>query len=159
MNDTASGPTTIVVGVDGSEQSKEALRWAARQARLCDTALEVVTCWELPISYGWPYPLPADLDLAGDAAAALAATVEEVLGSEHPGLELHQRTLSGPPGQALVDAAEGADLLVVGSRGHGALAGVLLGSVSQHCVCYSPCPVVVVNRPRHHVAAERHGAA
>ncbi|HUZ20310.1 MAG TPA: universal stress protein [Acidimicrobiales bacterium] len=138
-----SGPKRIVVGVDGSASSKAALAWAARQAKLTGTPLVVVVTWEFPTSYGWPYQLPADLDLAGDAAAMLGATVSEVLGP-HAGVDLSSAVVEGHPAPTLVEESKTASLVVVGSRGHGEFAGMLLGSVSEFLTTHAHCPVVVV---------------
>lgn len=135
----------IVVGVDGSESSIDALRWAADQARLTGASLEVVTTWEYPNSFGWAPAWPTDWDPGGDATKALAKVVEEVLGKSSD-IAVRQVVLEGHPAPALVQAAEKADLLVVGSRGHGEFAGMLLGSVSEHCATHSPGPVVIVRR-------------
>jgi nucleotide-binding universal stress UspA family protein len=132
----------IVVGVDGSEGSKEALRWAARQGELTGASLEVVMTWELPVT---PYGVWTDYDASGEARQELEATVHEALGNVNQsgiGLEVTE----GRPASALLKAAENADLLVVGCRGHGAFAGLLLGSVSQYCATHASCPVVVVPR-------------
>ncbi len=145
----------IVVGVDGSDSSLEALRWAANQARLTGAALEVLATWEYPTSLGWAPAWPPDWDPEGDARKALAEVVEKVLGP-HTDIEVRQVVTEGHAALALVNAAEHADLLVVGSRGHGAFAGMLLGSVSEHCATHSPCPVVIV---RHGHEDETSGSA
>ncbi len=132
----------IVAGVDGSPSSVEALRWAAKQAQLTGDALEVVTAWQRPASFG-AVPWPEGFDPERDARDELRTVVESELGTES-GVEVHQRVVEGPSAPALIQASERADLLVVGSRGHGAFAGMLLGSVSQHCVSHARCPVVVV---------------
>jgi nucleotide-binding universal stress UspA family protein len=133
----------IVVGIDGSESSAEALRWAATQARLTGDDLEVVMAWEFPTTFGTAPPVPAGYDPAQDTASLLAELVQRELGSDS-GLKVTQTVVEGHPAPVLVDAARGADLLVVGSRGHGAFVGMLVGSVSEHCVSHAPCPVVVV---------------
>jgi len=133
----------IVVGVDGSQSSIDALRWAAGQAKLTGAALEVVAAWEYPTSFGWLPPWPTDYDAEKEAYRALDEIVRPVL-ADHPGLEIRQTVMEGHPAPVLVKAAEAADLLVVGSRGHGAFAGMLLGSVSEHCASHAACPVVVV---------------
>jgi nucleotide-binding universal stress UspA family protein len=133
----------IVVGVDGSRSSCQALRWAARQAKLTGASLEVVACWEFPTAYGWVPQYPAGFDPSGDARRALEGTVAEVLG-EDPGVEIGLSVVEGHAAPVLVEAARGATLLVVGSRGHGGFTGMLLGSVSEHCVSHAPCPVTVV---------------
>lgn len=139
----------IVVGVDGSEASKDALRWAARQAELTGAALEAVMTWHFPaLAYGTPVPMPSGYDLAPQAAQVLGDTVQEVLGDK-PALKVHAVVVEGSPALELLDAATDADLLVVGSRGHGAFTGMLLGSVSAHCVAHAPCPVVVVRHSSH----------
>ena len=130
----------IVVGVDGSEVSKGALRWAARQARLTGASLDVVMTWELPTL---PHGVWGGYDESQDAQQALNETVRDVLGKTKEG-EVLTRAIEGPPAPRLLEAAKGADLLVVGSEGHGPVAGLLLGSVSQQCVAHAPCPVVVV---------------
>ena len=136
----------IVVGVDGSDASKNALAWAARQAALTGARLEAVTAWHVPpLAYG---TAPADYNFAPDARRAVDETISAVLG-EHPDVDVSPVVVEGLPTPALLHAAAGADLLVVGSRGHGALTGVLLGSVSEHCVTHAPCPVVVVG---HHAS-------
>jgi nucleotide-binding universal stress UspA family protein len=135
------GGEKIVVGVDGSESSRQALRWAARHAKLSGASLEVVTCWETPPNYRWD--VSAHFDPGGDAEHSLQATVAEVLG-EDPGITIKLTVVEGHPVPVLLDAAQGAPLLVVGSRGHGAFTGMLLGSVSHHCVGHAPCPVTVV---------------
>lgn len=140
-----AGISFIVVGVDGSESSKDALEWAARQARLSGADLRVVCAWDFPASYGWAADY-SDADFAGQARKALDATVAQVLGDVPEGL-LITHVEQGHAAEILVDASRGADLLVVGSRGHGAFAGMLLGSVSQHCAQHAVCPVVIVRHP------------
>jgi nucleotide-binding universal stress UspA family protein len=135
-------PHPIVVGIDGSEPSLHAVRWAARQAELTGFPLEVIMTWEWPASYGWPLPLPAEYDPASDAKKLVDDAMAAIRES-HPGLDIRIRVLEGHPAPTLVEASRGADLLVVGSRGHGEFAGMLLGSVSEHCVTNAHCPVVV----------------
>ena len=142
--DGGAGPQRgrIVVGVDGSPSSAAALRWAADQARLTGAEVHAVMTWEVPTNYSWAPMVPSS-DFASDCNAYLVQTVKETLGDvDAP--EVRCQALEGHPARRLVDAAEGADLLVVGSRGHGGFAGMLLGSVSQHVVGHAPCPVVVV---------------
>ncbi|MGI8776092.1 MAG: universal stress protein [Acidimicrobiales bacterium] len=139
----------IVVGVDGSEPSKDALRWAARQAELTEAGLQVVITWSFPTTSGWePSSYPSGIDYETDARKVLDDVVDEVLGAARP-TNLTTSVVSGHPAQVLVEAAHDADLLVVGSRGHGMFAGMLLGSVSEHCVHQADCPVVIVRHPSH----------
>lgn len=135
----------IVVGVDGSEPSKKALAWAARQAKLTGAPLEVVMTWELPASYGWAAPLPEGMDFETDARAVVAEVVAEVIGPDAAGqLDLTLTVIEGHPAPVLLKESETAGLLVVGCRGHGSFAGMLLGSVGQHLTAHSHCPVVIV---------------
>jgi nucleotide-binding universal stress UspA family protein len=140
----------IVVGVDGSEGSKHALRWAARQAELTGATLEAIITWQYPTFYGWVPPYPDDMDLAKLARQALTDALDEVFGPARPaGLQTH--VVEGFAAQVLVAASEGADLLVVGSRGYGGFADALLGSVSTYCVHHAHGPVTVI-RPAGHPA-------
>jgi nucleotide-binding universal stress UspA family protein len=134
----------VVVGVDGSTSSKAALRWAARQARLTGGRLYAVAAWEIPAYYGWAPMIPFDDDLAGAAGNVLKTTVHEVLGDEPADVDVVESVVPGHPAQILIDTSAHGGLLVVGSRGHGAFHGALLGSVSQHCVQHAHCPVVVI---------------
>ncbi len=143
INHTAA---VIVVGIDGSEPSKEALRWAATQAGLTGARLRVVLSWELP-SAAYLTPLPAGLDLDKDAHQVLDQEVDEVLGTD-PAISVERVVVEGHPAPVLLEMSKDADLLVVGSRGHGQFAGMLLGSVSEHCVSHAACPVVVVRHQR-----------
>jgi nucleotide-binding universal stress UspA family protein len=144
------GRGRIVVGVDGSEASKDALLWAAHEAALTGASLDVVMVSEMPFrSYGRLIRVP-DLDYASEAGHRLQGAIREVLGGSYGGEpwmqspNLNTIVLEGRPVPALLDAAKGADMLVVGSCGHGALVGRLLGSVSEQCIRYATCPVVVV---------------
>ena len=135
--------TDIVVGVDGSPSAKAALRWALAQAELTGARVQAVAAWEFPAGYGWGPALPY-CDFAEIAGKVLSESVTEALGFEQPPVEVLESVVAGHPAQVLLDASAHAGLLVVGSRGHGAFAGTLLGSVSQHCVQHAHCPVVVV---------------
>ena len=131
----------IVVGVDGSPASEEALRWAVRQGRLTGSPVTAVTSWDYPLDYGvGAYDA---FDWQANSREVLHATVEKVLGPDG-GRQVTEQVTKGHPAQVLLDAAADADLLVVGSRGHGGFTGMLLGSVSQHVVAHAGCPVVVV---------------
>jgi nucleotide-binding universal stress UspA family protein len=136
----------IVVGVDGSEASKDALRWALEEARLRQSSLRAVYAWLYPQIGGRGY-IPSELLdpelLRQTAQERLDELVAEVAG-ESPDVELERVASEGPAAQVLVEAAEEAELLVVGSRGHGGFTGLLLGSVSQQCAHHAPCPVVIV---------------
>jgi len=138
----SSAPGRIVVGHDGSPSSFDALSWAAHQAALTGSALEIVMTWEWPSSYGWAVPIPDDFNPESDMKQSLDAAVAR-LSAEHPGLQLGARLVSGHPAPVLVEASKGAELLVVGSRGHGEFVGMLIGSVSEHCAANAYCPVLV----------------
>ncbi len=134
--------TRIVVGVDGFESSKAALRWAIHQAKLTGGVVEAVTAWQVPAGSGL-IPAADMPDYQDDARMVLTEAITEMCMVD-PDVEVRPRVVQGRAAQVLVDAAEGADLLVVGCRGHGGLAGALLGSVGQYCVHHAPCPVVVI---------------
>jgi nucleotide-binding universal stress UspA family protein len=142
----ASGPGIIVVGVDGSDNSKDALRWAGRHAELTGATLEAIITWEIPAFSGWGPADAEDLEFPRFAEEALNQAVDEVFGPDHPAW-LQTRIVAGHPAQVLVEASAHADLLVVGSRGYGGFADALLGSVSTYCVHHAHCPVAVI-RPR-----------
>lgn len=128
----------IVVGVDGSPPSKDALRWAARYAELTGARVHALIAWHLPEIYGYT---PRDFE--GDARETLTQAINDALGpGAHNKLTLH--VVEAHPAAALIEMCRDAQLLVVGSHGHGAFSGMLLGSVSQHCVQHACCPVVVV---------------
>ena len=136
----------IVVGIDGSEPSKAALRWAVEEARLRRARVHAVHAW-------WVYPMlepggqlaPPASDWADeDATECVRTFITETLG-EQTGVEITPVAVQGEQASAaLVDAAEDADLLVVGSRGAGGFSGLLLGSISQQCAHHAPCPIVIV---------------
>jgi len=146
LNREGRGPRRgwIVVGVDGSDPSKEALRWAVRQAQITGEKVRAVMAWEYPTSFGWIPPYPTEFDPGLDTRKALDATVEEALGTNPP-VEVESVVVEGRPATELLEAAKGADLLVVGCRGHGALTGMFLGSVSQHCMTHASCPVMIIH--------------
>jgi nucleotide-binding universal stress UspA family protein len=139
---TASTRGKIVVGVDGSPSSVLALRWAARQAELTGGDVHAVTVWHMPTTYGWIPPV-ADIDWAGNARTTLGDAMKQALDDIRPE-HVRRHVVEGHPVRALLAAAADADLLVVGSRGHGEFTGMLLGSVAQHVVAHAPCPVLVV---------------
>ncbi|WP_343602552.1 universal stress protein [Mycobacterium sp.] len=135
----------VVVGFDGSDASKDALRWAARQAQLTDGEVNAVIAWDFPPTYGF-YVDYSEAEFAGHARTTLEEAVAEVLGDPPP-VPITVSAVRGRPAEVVIEASQSADLLVVGTRGRGAFTGMLLGSVSQHCVQHAACPVVVV-RPR-----------
>jgi nucleotide-binding universal stress UspA family protein len=138
----------VVVGVDGSEHSKRALQWASEEASEHGAELLVVSAWTPPpvvaplpyASFSWG----ADTtQLAENAEAMLQKTLSEVLGDSPP-VPVNASVVEGNAAKVLIDLSGSADLLVVGSRGYGGFAGLLLGSVSQHVVAHAQCSVVVV---------------
>lgn len=136
----------ILVGVDGSEGSRRALRWAMELAAVRPTAVRAVIVWQRTFDYGSQRYWPVDESIAADARERLAATVAEVAGQAPP-VTIEQLVLEGDPGRVLCAQSADADLLVVGSRGLGGFAGLILGSVSTKCAHHSQCPVVVVPAP------------
>ncbi|MEV8508944.1 universal stress protein [Actinoplanes sp. NPDC051475] len=137
---------TIVVGVDGSPGSRKALTWAAAEAAEHRADLVVVNVWEhtlLPpagsISVSERYVPDPSQRTADD----LLQVIKEELGEEPPVL-VRPVVKQGTPAKVLIDESSGADLLVVGQRGHGGFAGLVLGSVSQHVSAYAKCTVTVV---------------
>ncbi|MFD5464516.1 universal stress protein [Kitasatospora sp. NPDC127059] len=131
----------IVVGVDGSAPARAAARWAARLAGLTGGPLEAVAVWDFPCLFGEHGLVPPALDgfePERRAAEILAETAADCAGP------LCRRLTAGPPGPALVTAATGAALLVLGNRGHGTPPDAPLGTVAQYCLCHAPCPVVIV---------------
>jgi nucleotide-binding universal stress UspA family protein len=136
----------VVVGVDGSAASRTALTWAAAEAADHGADLVVVNVWEhtlLPpagsVSVSEHYVTDPSQRTAGD----LVQVIKEELG-EQPAVRVQPRVKQGSPAKVLIDESATADLLVVGTRGHGGFAGLVLGSVSQHVAAYAQCPVTVV---------------
>jgi nucleotide-binding universal stress UspA family protein len=140
---------SVVVGTDGSDASRPAVEFALREAARRDALLRVVIVAALPDYWAGVYGMPAlprPDEVAEDARTAARAQLDEIR-RDHPELaavavDVEART--GAPGHALVDAAAGADVLVVGHRGRGALGSALLGSVGLQCVLHATCPVTIV---------------
>jgi nucleotide-binding universal stress UspA family protein len=138
----------FVVGVDGSDDARRALRWAIDEAEAADADLDVVHAWDLPVSI---VPLPINpayarhVDVLKRAASAIVDTdLAAVVAGRPDAVHIEKIVVRGSPAGALIETAKGADLLVVGSRGHGGFIGLLLGSVSSQCVHHAPCPVAVI---------------
>jgi nucleotide-binding universal stress UspA family protein len=140
---------SVVVGIDGTEASRQALRWAAGEAKLRGTVLRVVHTWSRPYAVSGPNPQPERPEVDEDETERrlarelfdreLAAT-----GIEATGVRIEPELVEGSPAQKLLDAAQNADLLVIGSDRHERLAGNPLGRIGRECVQHSPCPVVIV---------------
>lgn len=154
---------TIVVGIDGSEAGDAALSWALAEARLRRAELRVVHAYQTPhasiteagLGAAGGMPVPAvfteDREQVRRAAETQAQNlIEEAIGragADVDGLEIERAAVEGPAGKSLIASARGADMLVVGSRGHGTLHALVLGSVSRQCAEHPPCPVVITPRP------------
>jgi nucleotide-binding universal stress UspA family protein len=139
-------PRTIVVGIDGSATSVGALRWAVAEARRSGSRVEAVAAWQWPTGWGVMAPFPSDYDPAGDTTHMLEDLVRPVADAV-PDVQVGWRAVEGHPAEVLVAAADHADLLVVGNRGHGEFAGLLLGSVGQHCAAHAAVPVLIFREP------------
>lgn len=145
----------IVVGIDGSEGSRHALEWAARQAGYTGATLEAIIAWDYPATYGWVPVPPEDYALGEYAEKALNETIDAVLGTDSTEstnsagtpVKIERRVVQGHAAEVLVNASEGAELLVVGSRGYGGFADALLGSVSTYAVHHAHGPVTVIRPP------------
>jgi nucleotide-binding universal stress UspA family protein len=143
----------IVVGVDGSDASKEALRWAVDEAKLRRATVVAVHAWQVPvppIEVGVPsVPTLETVDLLPELERAAHRLVESVVAevAGDAGVEVEAVAAEGLPATVLIEAARDAELLVVGSRGRGGFLGLLLGSVSHQVAQHAPCPVVIDRSP------------
>jgi nucleotide-binding universal stress UspA family protein len=146
MSSEGSGQELVVVGVDGSAESVAALAWAARYASASGARVRALMAWHYPGAVGGPPVEKAPEAVRDQTEHHEQATLDDAVAKAVPGQAPTVETaiLYGHPAQVLIDASKEADLLVVGSRGHGAWAGMLVGSVSIHCVTGAFCPVVVV---------------
>lgn len=147
MSASADRPV-IVVGVDGSEDSIRALRWAAGHARLLGGEVHAVTGWEEPLTI-MVVPFYKTADYANDAEALLHRSIRAAFGSDHD-VPVVPHVVQKHPSLALCIEAEGAELLVLGRRGRGEMPGIHLGTVAAHCVRHAPCPVVLVGPQTEH---------
>lgn len=140
-NTAAARDRRIVTGIDGSPASVAALEWAVRQAELTNASLEIVAAWEWPTSFGWSL-IPEGYDPASDMQKMIDSLLADVR-TKHPEVPIVVKIIEGHPAPVLIHESKGAELLVVGSRGHGEFVGMLIGSTSEHCVANAACPVVV----------------
>jgi nucleotide-binding universal stress UspA family protein len=134
----------ILVGVDGSRSSVEALQYAANLAKALDAPLRVVTAWEYPALVAY-YPT-GDWSPENEAASVLATSILEAFGKTPPN-GLTKELVEGPAARRLIEESEHSRMLVLGSRGAGGFARLLLGSVSATCAEHAHCPVLVVRPP------------
>jgi nucleotide-binding universal stress UspA family protein len=153
MTDNAVGSTAgskhwdvppIVVGVDGSESSVKALREARRLADALHAPLEAVAVWQQTHSMYDFYQSQSGWTPEKEIEKLLRDVAEAAFGSDRPE-QFRMSMLQGPPAKALIRHSAGAEMLVLGSRGHGGFAGLLLGSVSSACVAHATCPVLIVH--------------
>jgi len=143
MSDT--GAFQIVVGVDGSEPSLKALEWAIVEANLRSAELSIVTTWSYPIMAGTPGDIVPE-DSFREVCERIQA--EPLKAAADAGLTATGRIVRGSAVTVLLEAAESASLLVVGSRGRGGFTGLLMGSVSNQLVHHAACPVLVIRSKR-----------
>lgn len=145
VSNTANGTgRRILVGVDGSDNSKEALRQAIRFGQALGASVEAIMCWDSP----YLYESYDDIDPArfsADKEKLFAATLREVFGEDLP-QKLTPRLVRGQAAATLIAESEDAQLLIVGRRGVGGVLGTILGSVSSAVVSHAKCPVLVVHQ-------------
>ncbi|MBT8159528.1 universal stress protein [Arthrobacter sp. GN70] len=146
---TSKSSFVIVVGFDGSEHSQTALNWAIDEARQRDGQLRLVTAWTQPLM-AW-YPAVMETAAGEIAAEDSPQHIAETLQAEALKTAAGERTAATgqvvhnvSPASAILDAARDADLIVIGSRGHGGFPGLHLGSVSSQVLSHAQCPVLVV---------------
>jgi len=132
----------VVVGVDGSEAGAKALEWAIGYAHQSPAVIDVVTAWTFPMVEG--YALTHTVGEVEDMAREVVTAAMSHVAYEAPDIVVRGETADGEPGRVLVDAAQGADLLVVGARGESGLHRLFLGSVSTYCAKNASCSVMVV---------------
>jgi nucleotide-binding universal stress UspA family protein len=141
MGDTERVEPVVVVGVDASPEARQALRWASRYALMTGARLRVRHAWTPVEELVWVQSMPPP---AGRMAVAEEEVAKMVAADVDPGVPVDARVVEGHAVKVLADAAEDADLLVVGGRGHGGFAGLLVGSVTAQVVAHSPCSVAVI---------------
>ncbi len=137
----ASGSQTVVVGVDGSEESARALRWAAEYVQRVGGLVHAITVWHQPVQFGYRLPT-SDAELEQRARESLDGIVSSVK-SEFPAVEVKSRLLRGHVVDELVGLSHQADIMVMGNKGHGAFTGMMVGSVTLKLVHHARCPVLV----------------
>lgn len=145
--DDVSNNGTVVVGVDGSDESFAALKMAVEEARRRSALLRVVTAYELPNYWALPAGPAIGItpeEIAEDTHRATQEQVDQLVASDPNAPKVEVVVAAGPAAKVLVEAAEGADLLIVGHRGRGGFSSMLLGSVGLECVLHAPCTVTVV---------------
>lgn len=143
----ANAVRTILVGVDGSDASVEALRQAQALAVPLSATVIALACWDVPPVYDGYIAMGID-DFDVRAAEILQEAVVKAFGPDTPA-NVETRLVQGHPRRRLIEESKTADMLVVGRRGHGGFGGLLLGSVSSACVAHGHCPVMVVHaRPK-----------
>lgn len=135
--------TRLIVGVDGSPSSLDALRWAQRLSSALEADIEAVMAWHYPVNSSM-MPAPFQGDPAAEADRVLRSALRAAFGEKRPD-GLRTRVCEGHPARVLLDASADAEMLVVGSRGRGALVGLLIGSVSAHCAEHARCPVLIAH--------------
>ena len=146
MADEGGARRVVVVGVDGSPESVAALAWAGRYAAATGAKVRAVHAWRYPAAFGLPEgktPAVVTDEVVQRMRDELAQTVAQVY-PDLAGGQVEMDVIYGHPVQVLIDESKAADLLVVGHHGHSAFSGMMVGSVSIHCVTSAACPVVVV---------------
>ena len=144
-------PRRIVVGIDGSPESLAALEWAVYEAECTCGEIDAVLAYDSGLAWidvGSEYQAAIVEHSAARAKQELLRTIGAISSEGHDRITIHPLVVDGVPARVLAEHARDADLLVVGTRGRGAFAPHLLGSVSQRCAELSPCPVVIVPSPR-----------
>jgi nucleotide-binding universal stress UspA family protein len=146
----------IVVGVDGSEESRAALDWAVEEGRLRQAPVLAIHAWEVPMVPAPTGLVPPSVEVVGDLtelredAASLVETMVREIAGDAADVEIRPLTVEDKPVNALLDAAErnDAQMIVVGSRGHGGFVSLLIGSTSDQVARHATCPVVIHRQRR-----------
>jgi nucleotide-binding universal stress UspA family protein len=138
---------TVIVGVDGSSASVAALAWAARYAEATGADLIAMLAWHYPSVAGGPPVGVAPEAVTSQVEKSRYDILDKAIGDAcagRPSVRVQRKVVYGHPAQALIDESKDASLLVVGSKGYGGFRGMMLGSISTHCVSHASCPVTVV---------------
>jgi nucleotide-binding universal stress UspA family protein len=136
----------VVVGVDGSAESAAAMAWAGRYATAIGATVRAVMAWHFPGAVGGAPIGVAPAPVSGEVERSKQAELDQAIaaGFGDTDITIDRKVVYGHAAKVLIDESKDADLLVVGSRGYGGFSGMLLGSVSTHCVTHAACPVTVV---------------